>query len=360
MSRLEPVSFAEVSGWTDDALAQALPAFQRSAQELLTTGHGFQRASRFGGERQDWIDVATAALQASDARSFFETQFQPCRAVAEGPGLFTGYYEPLAQGALRSSARFRFPLYARPPDLVAFTAEEQQASGLSYGRRVAGQPAPYADRRDIETGALQGQGLEICWLESAVDAFFIHIQGNGRVALAEGGEIRLSFAAKNGLAYRSIGKALLERGAGTPQTMSMQFLREWMARNPDQAQGLMWENPSFVFFRKTAIADPALGAIGAGKVNLTPLRSLAVDRAFWAFGTPLFLETHYPPKSPQAGQPIKRLMLAQDTGSAIKGLARGDIYFGWGEVAAMNAGHMKQPGQLTALLPKALAARLAR
>ena len=203
-----------------------------------------------------------------------------------------------------------------------------------------------------------GRGLEICYLESWVDAFFMQVQGSGRIILPGGKVLRLSYAAKNGQPYTGIGSILLARGVGTKETMSMQFLRNWMADNPHEARALVWHNNSFVFFREVPVDDPQLGAIGAGKVNLTPLRSLAVDRSHWMFGTPLFIETHEPPEAAQVAVSFRHLMIAQDTGTAIKGVIRGDVYWGWGERAALNAGHMKSKGSMVALLPHEFAARL--
>ncbi len=346
------ISFSKIKGWAQDDHAKALDAFKLSAQEILDHGNGFKRASQFGGVREDWLDVCRKALVTKDARAFFENEFQPIL-VKEMKNLFTGYYEPQVRGRLTPDAEFHIPLYSKPNDLVAFNTVEQKQTGLSYGRRG---PSAYFTRAEIEQGALAVQNLEICYLDSWIDAFFIHIQGNGRVLLPDDKSLRLSFAGKNGHTYKSIGRALLDRGVGTPETMSMQFLRHWLSENPTQAQSLLWENPSFVFFKASDVIDTAHGAIGAGKVPLTPLRSLAVDRAFWAFGTPLFLSTRHPPETGAA--PFNHLMIAQDTGSAIKGVQRGDIYWGWGAAAEANAGHMKQTGEMVALLPKPLAQRL--
>jgi membrane-bound lytic murein transglycosylase A len=178
------------------------------------------------------------------------------------------------------------------------------------------------------------------------------------VQLAEGGEIRLAYAGKTGQPYTGIGGVLLMQGIGTLETMSMQVLRQWMKDHPSEARSLMWHNKSYVFFQEITVSDPMLGAIGAAKVNLTPLRSLAVDRRHWMFGTPIFLETTTPPETPGGAKPFVELMMAQDTGTAIKGLARGDVYWGWGESQAHIAGHMKSPGKMTVLLPQAVGRRL--
>ena len=357
---LEWVKFQDIDGWADDNLSPALEAFQRSAQEILENGHGFKRKARFGGTREDWLPICEAALKTIEARSFFEAYFSALSVHDnERPeGLFTGYYEPETQGSLKQSRDYPVPIYAKPNDLVTFSEEERVVTGLTYGLREDGKAGGYSTRKQIEEGTLAGKGLEICFVKSWVDAFFIHVQGNGRVVLDDGKVIRLSYAAKNGQNYTGIGGVLLARGVGTPQTMSMQLLRKWMAENPSQMRELLWSNNSFVFFRVTEIEDQHLGAIGAAKVNLTPLRSLAVDRSNWMFGTPLFIDTYEPPEAKNDPVPFRHLMIGQDTGTAIRGLIRGDVYWGWGEIASHNAGHMKSKGAMTALLPKTLAQRL--
>ena len=357
---LELVKFQDVDGWADDNLAPALEAFQRSAQEILENGHGFKREARFGGTRGEWQPICEAALKATNAQKFFETHFAPLRVhdKARPEGLFTGYYEPETPGSLKQSHDYPVPIYAKPDNLITFSEAEREATGLTYGRRDNGKATGYLIRKQIEEGALAGKGFEICFVRSWVDAFFMHVQGNGRVVLEDGRVVRLSYAAKNGQAYTGIGSVLLSRGVGTPQTMSMQLLRQWMGDNPSQMRELLWSNNSFVFFRVTEIENPHLGAIGAAKVSLTPMRSLAIDRSNWMFGTPLFIDTHEPPEAKNGPVPFRQLMIGQDTGTAIRGLIRGDVYWGWGEMAALNAGHMKSKGAMTALLPKALAQRL--
>jgi membrane-bound lytic murein transglycosylase A len=358
---LTPIAFDQINGWATDNHQAALEAFQRSAAEILNTGHGFGRNAQFGGLREDWFSACAAAANATNPREFFEREFQALsvKDTTRPEGLYTGYYEPEAQGSLTQSEEFQVPIYAKPADLVAFTADETTSTGLSYGRRINGNPQNYFTRSEIEHGALKGQGLEICWLKSWVDAFFIHVQGNGRVVLPDGKVIRLSYAAKNGQTYTGIGGVLLARGVGTPQTMSMQLLRSWMADNPNEMRQLLRSNNSFVFFRTTQIENQSLGAIGAAKVNLTPLRSLAVDRQYWQFGTPLFIQTTEPPEAKIPHKPFNQLMIAQDTGTAIRGIIRGDVYWGWRDNAAHNAGHMKSLGAMVALLPRALAQKLA-
>lgn len=357
---LTPVSFSALPGWQQADVEKPLAAFRRSAREMLASGSGFRRDALFGGQRDDWSEACTAAADAADGRTFFETWFRAFHVSdPDRPaGLFTGYYEPLVRGALTPDSTYCVPVFARPGDLVAFTVDETAATGLSYGRRVNGKPLPYDTREDIENGSLAGKVDVLCWLDDWVDAFFMHVQGQGRVALPDGRVIRLSYAAKAGHPYTGIGHVLIERGVAPPEKMSMQVLRDWMKSHPHEARKLMWRNKSYIFFQKTEVDDPSLGGVGAAKVNLTPLHSLAVDRKWWMFGTPLWVDTSLPPEMPEGPQGIRRLMLAQDTGSAIKGVARGDFFWGWGEQAELIAGHMKSPGTMTALLPLPLARKL--
>ena len=357
---LKAASFARIAGWADDDHAAALAAFQRSCTEILATGHAFKREVRFGGQRADWIDVCNSALVAKSPRAFFETQFTALSVAdpVRPEGLFTGYYEPEAEGSRTPGDGFDVPIYRRPDDLVSFDAATEARLNLKYGRMVQGKPAGYFTRREIEEGALKGRGLELVWLKSWVDAFFIHVQGSGRIRFADGSTMRLAYGLKSGQPYTGIGGLLVERGIFSKDNMSMQALRAWMKDNPAEARKLMWENKSFIFFREVKVADPALGAPGAQQVSLTPLRSLAVDRSLWMFGTPVWLDAEVPSGNAGEMREFRHLMVAQDTGTAIKGHVRGDVYWGWGEKAALVAGQMKSPGAMVVLLPKKLAARL--
>jgi membrane-bound lytic murein transglycosylase A len=302
--------------------------------------------------------VCTKSFAGGDPRHFFETGFRAFQVIDQErrAGLFTGYFEPQAEGSRVRSAIYQVPVYRKPADLVAFEAKAEEVTGLKYGRMVKGKAQAYLVRKDIEQGALQGQGLEIVWLKHWEDAFFIHIQGSGRVKLDSGEVIRLSYAAKTGRPYTAIGGVLIKRGILNAKTNSMQSIRAWMSGHPAEARELMWQNESFVFFREVPVTDETLGALGAQQVHLTPRRSLAVDRATWAFGTPVFLETTLPPEA--GGTTFNHVLVAQDTGTAIKGMARGDVYWGWGEEAAHIAGHMKSQGKMTVLLPLPVAHRL--
>jgi membrane-bound lytic murein transglycosylase A len=346
---LEPVEFSALKDWAADDHAAALAAFRRSCREIIDEGRAFERGAAYGGTRDEWIAVCRAAETATEPRVYFESNFTPLLVndPARPAGLFTGYYEPEAEGSRVKLPGYDVPVYTKPGDLVALPP----TAAYRYGRFIDGKPQAYLTRREIELGALAGKGLEIAWLKDWAEAFFIHIQGSGRVRLPDGSTMRLAYAGKSGQPFTGIGGVLIERGILAHKDVSMQGVRAWMKENPKEARELMWLNKSFIFFREVQVDDPNLGAPGAQYVNLTPQRSLAVDRAHWMFGTPIWLETTVP-------EPFHHLMVAQDTGTAIKGYVRGDVYWGWGEQAAWTAGHLKSPGRMVALLPKPLAERL--
>ena len=366
---LTPGRFSDLPGWTDDDPTHALAAFLKSCNRLGPrpddAGMG---GTGYAGTVADWrpacdtaaaVSAGIAGNDPSAVRAFFEQAFVPVLAAnnREENGLFTGYYEPSLNGSRARQGPFQVPLHIRPPDLI--TVDLGKFREDLRGRRIAGRIqggdlVPYADRTAIETGALSGRSLELVWVDNPVDAFFLHIQGSGRVQLQDGGVLRVGYAGQNGHPYVSIGRSLIDRGAVPREEMSMQSIRRWLAENPDAAADLMRENPSYVFFRDLG-PDGPLGAQGA---VLTPERSLAVDRKFHALGVPVWLDGAAPTPDGQAEQPLRRLMVAQDTGGAIRGPVRGDVFWGHGEDAASVAGRMQHEGRLWFLLPRDLAARL--
>lgn len=333
--QLLPVDYSQLPNWAYDAHAQALKAFRRSCGNI-----GGKRAVGSSGNggafgtAGDWQRACNAAARAggSDAaaRAFFEEWFVPYLVESAGSndGLFTGYYEALLNGSRRRSDRYSVPLY-RPPG----------AGGRKY------------NRAEIEAGALAGKGLELLWADDPVEVFFLQIQGSGRVRLDDGSIIRIGYAGNNGFSYFPIGRELIRRGEIAPEQMSMQAIRVWLEAHPNQADGLMNMNPSYVFFR--ILDNDGEGPIGAHGVSLTPGRSLAVDPSFVPYGVPVWLETTDPV---QGNAPMHRLVVAQDTGGAIKGPIRGDVFWGMGQEAELRAGLMKQPGRYFLLLPRAAAA----
>lgn len=354
---LQRTQFSALKGWPGTGVNVGLAAFVRSCQAMLAGRTRWPRNSRYGGRKADWQPVCKAAVRlgvgASRAQSaaFFQKHFQPV-VVRDSSSLFTGYFEPELEGALRRKQGYETPLLRKPKDLV-------KTKG-GYGRKTSSGVKPYFTRKQIEQGALRNRGLELIWLKDATDAFFLHIQGSGRVRLDTGGALRVGFAAKNGRPYTPIGKILIQRGEIARENISMQSIRAWLLLNPEKAQELFWKNQSYIFFRKSGASDPNLGPAGAQGVQLTPEHSLAVDRRYTAYSTPLWLETSVPTGAGGKLVPFARVMVAQDTGTAIKGPVRGDVFFGSGETAGYAAGLMQSPGRLVLLLPKALARRLAR
>lgn len=359
---LEPIGFDALPGWGDDDQAAALVAFRASCDRLRARGADASVGrSGVGGVVADWLPACDAGMDAADgdaaaARAFFESWFQPYAASNAGDptGLFTGYFEPLLHGSRERSETYSVPLHARPEDLVtvdlATFAEDLEGRSIA-GRVAGGTLVLYPERAEIVAGALDGQGAELVWVDDPVDAFFLQIQGSGIVELAEGGRMRIGYAASNGRSYLAIGKPLIERGAIPKDQISMQAIRAWLADNPNEAAAVMNLNRSYVFFRE--IDGP--GPIGAQGVALTPGRSLAVDRAFLPLGVPLWLDILIPgPTDDAPDEPMRRLVVAQDTGGAIKGPVRGDLFWGTGEEAGSRAGRMKHEGRYFLLLPKVL------
>jgi membrane-bound lytic murein transglycosylase A len=312
----------------------------------------------WAGRIGDWQPACEAAKgAATTARTFLEQWFQPFRLTDRGrpDGLFTGYYEPLLDGSLTSDARFTVPLYKRPADLVS--VDLGQFDPELQGRRIAGKVAsgklvPYAPRAEIVRGALAGQGLELLWVDDPVAAFFLEIQGSGQIRLTDGSTLRVGYADQNGQPYRAIGKDLVELGALERGKVSLQAIRAWLAAHPDRAPEILDRNRSYVFFRSLPQLAQAPGPLGAQNVPLTPGRSLAVDRRFVPLGVPLWLDTTAP--MPDGERPLRRLVIAQDTGGAIRGVVRGDVFWGAGAEAEHTAGHMQSRGRLYILLPRTL------
>lgn len=361
-----PSGFGALKGWADDDQAAALAAFLISCRRFGRWADAHRVGPpELGLSAADWKPACAAApaVPAGDtaaARAFFEAAFTPLTVAwgGETQGLFTGYYEPLLRGSRRRDDRFRVALHRRPDDLVR--VELGRFDPALQGKRIAGRVVgaelePYPDRAAIEAGALRDE-LALVWVDDPIDAFFLHIQGSGRVRLEDGGELRLRYADQNGRRYHAIGRELIRRGALSRETVSMQSIRAWLQAHPEEAAAVMGTNPSYVFFQELRGPGP-LGALG---VPLTPGRSIAVDRRLLPLGAPLWLEASHPDADAgRPDRPLNRLMLAQDTGGAITGAVRGDVFWGHGDEAYEIAGRMKHPGRWYLLLPKAAAARLA-
>jgi membrane-bound lytic murein transglycosylase A len=308
------LEFSQLDGWVEDDHASAFRTFLNTCADM---------------KDPDWSSLCAVAqtearLQTS-ARSFFELFFRPVLIEDGAPGLFTGYFEPELNGSLAPSSRYRFPVYRMPPE-----ARSNQ---------------PWYSRSEIETnGILAGRGLEIAWVDDPVELFFLQIQGSGRIKLSNGRNIRVGYAGANGHEYRSIGAELIRRGTFESHQVSAEVIKNWVRRNPQEGLDLLRHNPSFVFFREVSHVPADKGPLGAMNRSVTDLRTIAVDPAFTPLGAPVWIEK-------DGENPMRRLMIAQDTGSAIKGAQRADIFFGTGDEAGRAAGRLKDPGRMVVLLP---------
>jgi len=357
-----PLSFDELPGWQDDeGLPEALAAFCRSAhQSELRPYRTGSLGVRFEAFAEAYAEARgfSHPVDPVEARGFFERHFLPFRVEPDAgeQGLVTGYYEPEALASLVRTHVFSVPLYRRPDDLVEVD-DQNRPEGfdpyLAFARRDDNGLVSYWDREAIERGALQGGGLELCWLADRVDAFFIHVQGAARLILTDGSHLRVTYAAKAGHRFTGIGRVLADLGEIPLEEVTMQAIRAWLARNPHRQDEILWKNRSFIFFRETPLGDPGLGPVAAAKVQLQPARSVAVDRLLHTFGTPFFV--HAPELRHVDGGPFRRLMIAQDTGSAITGSARGDLFIGSGSQAGEIAGTIRHQAEFFALLPRNLA-----
>ncbi len=369
--RLTPARFADLADWQASDPRGALSAFRRSCGDFAKkSALAAMGGAGYAGTVGDWQGACSAmpspSADAPTVRRYFERWFAPVT-VSQGDdreGLFTGYYEPELTASRTRHGRFQTPLYGVPDDLVmvdlAAFAAALHKSDLPK-ERIAGRVedhrlVPYPTHAEINAGALK-QAPVLVYAEDPVSAFFLHIQGSGRVRLDDGGMIRLAYAGTNGRAYTAIGRTLIRRGELSRETVSLQSIRAWLQAHPNEARGVMESNESFVFFKEEPLSDPAVGSAGAEGVPLTAEASLAVDMRLHALGVPLYLVADVPDGNDGA-QTFHRLLVAQDTGGAIRGAVRGDVYWGAGARAEAIAGQMKARGLLFVLLPKPLAAKL--
>jgi len=365
--QLAPVRYDRLPGWKEDDPRAALVAFLRSCPVLTDE----KKAKKNGNDSDlvvtaaDWREpcrqaAAEANAPAQQVRAFFEHNFRPY--AASGPdgsdGLFTGYFEIELRGSRQKSARYSVPIYRLPADHVKVNLgdfDPQLKGHRIVGRVEAGRLVPYFSRGAIDDGALKGRGLELLWFDDPIDVFMLQVQGSGRVLLPDGSVVRVGYAGHNGLPYESIGRALIQQGELQPGKASWPAVREWIRRNPKKAKSLLALNPRYIFFRFVTGIPPDAGPIGAEGVPLTPGRSLAVDRRYVPLGLPIWLDTTWPAEQ----RPLRRLVVAQDAGNAIKGVVRGDFFWGYGDEALAYAGKMKSRGRYYLLIPTAAAARLA-
>lgn len=361
-AELAPVPVSALPGWRADDASAAFAPFQASCRALAVppreTGPTSNPALVPGlrtacAAARAVADAAGGrALSPEVARLFFEANFRPYRIVpaADPPGFLTGYYEPEVDGSPVRTGPFQVPIYARPGDLVALRPPADGNRGQVM-RKDGDALVPYHDRAAIEDGALAGKGLEIAWIAHPVDLFFMQIQGSARIRLTDGRVLRLNYDGHNGYPYVPVGRLLIQRGLVPRAEMSMDRIRRFIEADPQAGRALMRENRSFVFFKAVPLAGEE-GALGAQGVPLTPGRSIAVDRGLHAYGTPFFIAADLPLAGDAARDPFHRLMIAQDTGSAIVGPARADLFFGAGAQAGRVAGRIRHPGAFFLLVPR--------
>lgn len=338
-----PVDWSSLQNWESDNHGDAWDGFLKSCSRL-----GYLH----------WQEVCALAkahgpLNDAEAKAFFETHFEVRPVYAEGggtEGLITGYYEPLLQGSREPSDEFRYPLHGVPEDLliVDLGSLYPQLNGMRLrGKLVGNRVVPYHDRAQLHANPELLNGTEILWVNSLVDVFFLHVQGSGRVRLTDGSTVAVGYAGQNGHPYQSIGRVLIQMGELDKDEVTLFTIRDWLQANPQRLDEVLGKNPSYVFFELKD--EPALGPVGSLNVALTPARSVAVDRSVIPLGAPVWLQTTLPDESQS---PFDRLMLAQDTGGAIKGHVRADVFWGHGDEAETLAGLMKQQGRLFVLLPR--------
>lgn len=304
------LDFDDLDGWETDDHDAALTVFKNTCRDMRGV---------------DWKAICAMAHDRTSGKAFFELLFRPVLIEDGKEALFTGYFEPELDGSRYPTARFKYPVYRLP--------QEARAN------------RPWLTRREILTsGVMDNRGLEIAWVDDPVELFFLQIQGSGRIRLPNGAMIRVGYGGKNGHEYRSLGRELVRRGVYQPHQVSAQVIKNWVKRNPMAGEELLYHNPSYVFFREVSEVPADKGPLGAMNRSITDLRSIAVDPNIVRLGSPVWIEK-------QGANPMKRLMIAQDTGSAIKGAQRADIFFGTGDAAGLAAGRLRDPGRMVVLMP---------
>ncbi|MGO4437211.1 murein transglycosylase A [Rhizobium sp. RAF56] len=364
--KLERISFADLKGWKDDDPSGLFGAMRACHHHITATKP--YRTGALGLTADELLpllaDAITAEpLDAAEARAFFEARCVPFLIRRDGRkrGFVTAFFEPEIAVSATPDDIYRYPFYRRPDDLVDLDDQNRPGyldASYMFGRIKVGKVLAYPDRGEIDRGYLLGLGLEIAWAKSKVDVFFVHVQGAARLRYPDGTVRRITYAAKAGHPFSAVGRLLIDRGAIDAKTVSMQSIRDWLYAHPDQVDEVLWHNRSYIFFREAEVDDPEAGPIAAAKVPLVAGRSLAVDRLIHTFGFPFFIRseslTHL-----DHGKPFQRLMLALDTGTAIVGTARGDIFTGSGYEAGEQAGTVRNDADFFILVPKAAAARFA-
>jgi membrane-bound lytic murein transglycosylase A len=353
-ARLEPVAFSELPGWSGDDHAAALQCFMHSAQRMRIRPY---TTKTLGSDAPALAAIAESLLRETpstgNARSFFEQNFVPHRIQpSTGSGFVTGYFEPQVAASAERTDRFSYPLYSRPPDLADIddtTRPPGMDASFMFARNGSGGYSEYPDRAAIERGAIAGRGLELAWIENPVDGFFIHIQGSARLLMQDGSVWRIAYDGKSGHPFTPIGAWLVTHGHLSREAVTMDSIRDWLLADSGRARALMDRNRSFIFFKRVDQENPELGPVAAAGVALSPGRSLAVDHRLHTFGSPIFVCVEG--AIPQVGR-WQRLMFAQDTGSAIIGPARGDLFIGSGTHAGHIAGAIKNRADFYVFVPR--------
>ena len=359
-----PLAWADVKGWSDDDHLAAYKTFRASCRSINAQTGAPEPKSEYKALGASLSEPCRAAksLELSDdakAKTFFEENFAPLRIsrLGEPDGFVTGYYEPVLEGSRTQTEIYNVPVYRRPSNLFVRGYKQDSVSlpnkGPVYRKIGRRKLVPYYDRGEIEDGKIAGRGLEIAWLKDPTDLLFAQIQGSARIKFDDGTTLRLNYDAYNGYPYTAVGRILIERGIIPKEEMSMQKIREWMAQNPDGAKELRRQNRAYIFFREVNLSDKD-EAVGAQGIPLTAGRSIAVDKSLHVYGTPFFIEGELPIDSERSKTPFHRLMIAQDTGSAIIGPARADLYFGAGADAGRVSGRLRHPMHFVMLVPKSL------
>jgi len=364
MLALTPTRFADLAGWNDSDPRLALTAFRRTCDALakLPASRAMGGAG-YAGSVGDWLGACAAApssaSSARSARAWFETWFTPV--AIGGDGLFTGYYEPELRASRTRHGAFQTPIYGLPSDLVSVDLGlfRPELAGVRVEGQLSGhQLAPYPSRAEIDAHGVPAPTL--FYAEDPIAVFFLHVQGSGRVRLDDGGTARVSYAGQNGRPYTPVGRTLIEDGSLVKGDVSLQSIRGWLRDHPKEERAVLETDQSFVFFQEKPIGDASLGSEGSEGVALTPGASLAVDPHMHALGAPFYVATTT--SDTDAGKTVallQRLLIAQDTGGAIRGAVRGDVFWGAGPQAEDMAGRMTSRGSFAVLLPKPVAARLA-
>jgi membrane-bound lytic murein transglycosylase A len=360
-SQYIPLAWTDIAGWSDDDHLAAYRAFRASCKPIAAQHALPATPKALGISLREPCRAAWAAdiSEGAKARAFFEEHFVPLQIsrLGEDAGFVTGYYEPVLDGSRTQTDVYNVPVYRRPSNLFVrgFSQSSPDLPNKGQVFRKIGRRklVPYYDRGEIEDGAIAGRGLEICWLKDQTDLLFAQIQGSARIHLEDGSTLRINYDAHNGYPYTAVGRVLIDRGIIPKEEMSMQKIREWLDQNPDGAKELRRQNRSYVFFREVQLSDKD-EAVGAQGVPLTPGRSIAVDKSLHVYGTPFFIAGELPIESEKSKTPFQRLMIAQDTGSAITGPARADLYFGAGSDAGKVSGRLRHAMRFVMLVPKSL------